>query len=166
MRLIRFNAYKIFIFLGIIGGSIGLTGVLLSFFPKLEQFSTFNLFFFPALGYWAKIEADLSKKSEEYKNLEVQMEAQDKLHSIGITELKGLFEFVNLRIDQVLEIQSLKDTVSKDSARIDDLERFLSQKGFKRKRNSDRTQQVIPTSQEYRPKRKVRRDRRKNRISL
>jgi hypothetical protein len=162
MKLIRFNTYKIFIFLGIIGGSIGLTGVSLSFFPKLEQFSTFNLFFFPALGYWAKIEADLSKKSEDYKNLEVQMETQDKIHSIGITELKGLFEFLNLRIDQVLEIQGLKTTVSKDSARIDELEGFLSRKGFKR-RNSDRTQQVIPTSQEYRPKRKVRRDRRKNR---
>lgn len=162
MRLIRFNTYKIFIFLGVIGGSIGLTGVVLSLFPKLEQFSTFNVFFFPALGYWAKIEADLSKKSEDYKNLEMQMEAQDKIHSIALTELQGKFEFLNLRIDQVLEIQTLKSTVNKNSTQIDELEGFLARKGFKT-RNSDRTQQIIPTNQEYRPKRKVRRDRRKNR---
>jgi len=131
MKKIKFNFYKICIFLGIAGGSFGLSRLVVIAFPAVDKFTIFSAFFFPIFGWWAKLEADLSKKSEDYKTLEAQMEAQDRIHEVALTDLQGRFEFLNLRIDQVMENQEMKAAIAKNSKKIKEIEEALIRQGLK-----------------------------------
>jgi hypothetical protein len=133
MKKIQFNFYKICIFLGIAGGSFGISRLVVAAFPAVDKFTIFSAFFFPIFGWWAKLEADLSKKSEDYKTLEAQMEAQDRIHEVALTDLQGRFEFLNLRIDQVMESQEMKAAVAKNSKKIKEIEEALIKQGLKDK---------------------------------
>ena len=128
MKKLKFNAYKLLIFTGIIGGSYGVSRLVVVAFPAVDKFTIFSAFFFPVLGWWAKVEADLSKKSDDYKALQAQMEAQDRIHEAALTDLQGRFEFLNLRIDQVIESQEIKSAVAKNSQEIKKIESFLVRK--------------------------------------
>ena len=160
MKKINFNVYKVFIFLGIVGGSLGIARLIITAFPAFDKFTVFSAFFFPALGWWGNLEANLSKKSEDYKVLEMQMESQDKMHSIALTELQGQFEFLNLRIDHVADAQAMSKIVQQNSEEIQEVIGFLSRQGFKQRIRGQHSEPE-PTQEGQQSNRKTKGDRNK-----
>jgi TolA-binding protein len=63
--------------------------------------------------------------------------AQNKIHTIELTELKGQFEYLNLRIDQVMEIQSLNTSVEQNAKDLREIKEFLSKQGFKNRKQQE-----------------------------
>lgn len=155
MKKLKFNIYKLLIFIGILGSSLSISSLIVAAFPAFDKFAVFSTIVFPAIGGWANLEAGFSKKSEDYKNLESQMEAQDKIHSIILTKLEGQCEYLNLRIDQVVEFESLKSSAAANSEEIRKIKRFLARKGFKEREQSTQISMLRKRS-DRRPNRKVR----------
>lgn len=127
----KLNGYKLLILVGVFGGNLSIASIIISIFPAFDKFTVLSFFASIAVSWWANREAELSRKSEDYKSLEAKMDSQDKIHSVALTELRGLFEFLNLRIDQAIEIQNLKTSVQSNTREIKKIEGFLGETGFK-----------------------------------
>jgi pimeloyl-CoA synthetase len=59
------------------------------------------------------------------------MEAQDRIHEVALTDLQGRFEFLNLRIDQVMESQEMRAAIAKNSKKIKEIDEALIRQGLK-----------------------------------
>jgi pimeloyl-CoA synthetase len=50
---------------------------------------------------------------------------------VALTDLQGRFEFLNLRIDQVMESQEMKAAIAKNSKKIREIDEALIRQGLK-----------------------------------